>query len=62
MTVGELAEQLNELYTEAAKNGTDIENYTIVTDCGYKGFSGEFIVDTEKRVICFEQNSMDLKI
>ena len=54
MTVGELAEQLNELYTEAAKNGTDIENYTIVTDCGCKGFSGEFIVDTEKRVAYFE--------
>ena len=54
MTVRDLAEQLNELYTAAEKNDTDIENYTIVTDCGRKGFSGEFIVDTEKRVICFE--------
>ena len=54
MIVGELAEQLNELYTEAAKNGTDIENYTIVTDCGCKGFSGEFIVDTEKKTVYFE--------
>jgi len=54
MTVGELAQQLNELYTKAEKNGVDIESYTIVTDCGCKGFSGEFIVDTEKRVIYFE--------
>ena len=30
MTVGELAEQLNELYTKAAKKDIDIENYTIV--------------------------------
>lgn len=30
MTVGELAKQLNELYTKAVKNGVDIENYTIV--------------------------------
>lgn len=54
MTVGELAEQLNELYTEAVKKDVDIENYTIVTDCGCKGFSGELIIDTEKRVIYFE--------
>lgn len=30
MTVKDLAEQLNELYTEAAKKDIDIENYTIV--------------------------------
>ena len=54
MTVKDLAEQLNKLYTRAVKNDIDIENYTIVTDCGCKGFSGELIVDTEKRVIYFE--------
>lgn len=54
MTVGELAEQLNKLYTKAWKNGIDIEDYTIVTDCGCKGFSGELVVDTEKKVIYFE--------
>lgn len=54
MTVKDLAEQLNELYTKAVKNDIDIENYTIVTDCGCKGFSGELIVDTEKRVVYFE--------
>lgn len=30
MTVKDLAEQLNELYTKAWKNGIDIEDYTIV--------------------------------
>lgn len=54
MTVKDLAEQLNELYTKAVKNDIDIENYTIVTDCGCKGFSGELIADTEKRVVYFE--------
>lgn len=30
MTVRDLAEQLNELYTEALKEDIDIENYTVV--------------------------------
>lgn len=54
MTVKDLAEQLNELYKKAWKNGIDIEDYTIVTDCGCKGFSSELIVDTEKKVVYFE--------
>lgn len=54
MVVKDLAKQLNELYIKSWEQGVDIEDYTIVTDCGCKGFSGELIVDTEKRVVYFE--------
>jgi hypothetical protein len=49
MTVKDLAEQLNELYTKAEKNGIDIENYTIVIS----NWSPEstLMVNTRKRIV-----------
>ena len=54
MVVKDLAKQLNELYIKSWEQGVDIEDYTVVTDCGCKGFSGVLVVDTEKEVVYLE--------
>lgn len=51
MTVGELAEQLNEIYTYAAKHEIDIENFEFHGYPGIHGWETELAVDFNKRVV-----------
>lgn len=51
MTVGELAEQLNELYTKAEKNGIDIENFEFHGYPGIRGFETVLYVDSDRRIV-----------
>lgn len=51
MTVGDLAEQLNELYTKAWKNGIDIENFEFQGYPGIRGWETELSIDFEKRIV-----------
>lgn len=51
MTVGELAEQLNELYTYAAKRDINIENYDIVITDWHPEV--EIVVHFDKQIVEF---------
>lgn len=51
MTVGELAEQLNEIYTYAAMHEINIQNFEFQAYPGIRGWETELSVDFESGVV-----------